>query len=159
MKKTQGFTLIELVIVIIILGIMAATVAPKYINLEAEAKTATLHAIKASLEGAAALVHGKSIVKGNHKEKFTFSNIPTIDIPGGPLVVNYGFPLAELLSLNRLIKYSNDTYLTKKTTDGATLMFYFKKDTPPTGITSKCIVYYTNATASEKPVIKVNPCE
>ncbi|MGL4750761.1 MAG: type II secretion system protein, partial [Shewanella sp.] len=38
MKRQQGFTLIELVVVIIILGILAVTAAPKFINLQSDAR-------------------------------------------------------------------------------------------------------------------------
>lgn len=38
MKKQAGFTLIELVIVIIILGILAVTAAPKFLNLQDDAR-------------------------------------------------------------------------------------------------------------------------
>jgi len=157
--KAQGFTLIELVVVIVILGILAATVAPKYIDLEAEAHTATLQALKASMEGGSALVYGKAIVKGNHKEKFTFLNIPTIELADGSLTINYGHPLAQKTTWDRLIDYSTDKYDAKKTTDGATLMFYVIKNGEPINAAADCIVHYTQPTeAGAKPTITVNPC-
>ena len=42
MKRSAGFTLIELVIVIIILGILAVTAAPKFLNLQGDAREAPL---------------------------------------------------------------------------------------------------------------------
>ena len=57
MKKQAGFTLIELVIVIIILGILAVTAAPKFLNLQDDARKAAADGVKASLQSAAQMIY------------------------------------------------------------------------------------------------------
>ncbi len=69
MKKQAGFTLIELVIVIIILGILAVTAAPKFLNLQDDARTSTLKGVAGSLNSAGAMVYSKSVLKGKDKRE------------------------------------------------------------------------------------------
>ena len=64
MKKQAGFTLIELVIVIIILGILAVTAAPKFLNLQDDARLAAANGVKASLQSSSQLVYSKAAILG-----------------------------------------------------------------------------------------------
>ena len=65
MKKTAGFTLMELVMVIVILGILAAFALPRFADLGTEARTATLEAARGSVKSAAAIVHSKWLAQGS----------------------------------------------------------------------------------------------
>lgn len=67
-NKQQGFTLIELVVVIVILGILAVTAAPKFIDLTSDAKASVVEAVKGSINSATDMAHAKALVAGKLAE-------------------------------------------------------------------------------------------
>ena len=71
MKNQKGFTLIELIIVIVILGILAVTAAPQFINFSGDAREATTKQLQASIQNAMDLVYAKSAIQGLEKKGLT----------------------------------------------------------------------------------------
>lgn len=65
----KGFTLIELVIVIVILGILAVFAAPRFLNIQSDARIATLQGFQGALQGTDGIVFGKAIVQGLEKQE------------------------------------------------------------------------------------------
>jgi MSHA pilin protein MshA len=66
-NRQRGFTLIELVVVIIILGILAVVAAPKFINLKSDALIANLNGLQGALKSANTLVYSKAVLTGQEK--------------------------------------------------------------------------------------------
>jgi len=66
MNKQAGFTLIELVVVIVILGLLAAAALPRFINVTQDARIASLNGIAGGLRTAASLARAEYIVTGNN---------------------------------------------------------------------------------------------
>ena len=64
MKTQQGFTLIELVMVIVILGILAATAIPKFVDLSNEAKLASLNGMAGTLSSGSTINYASRSANG-----------------------------------------------------------------------------------------------
>lgn len=89
MKRQGGFTLIELVVVIVILGILAVTAAPKFMNLQNDARKASLEGLKGSIQGAAGIVYGKAAIKGIE------SADAAATVKVGDITTKFGYPTAN----------------------------------------------------------------
>jgi MSHA pilin protein MshA len=98
MRRQSGFTLIELVIVIVVLGILAALAVPRFISLQREARIAVIDSLFNSVRSGSNIVYAKSAAIG---EADNATDSVDIDGPGpaGAVGTNYGYPQAEQADL------------------------------------------------------------
>lgn len=107
MNNQKGFTLIELVVVIVILGILSAFAAPKFLNLQDDAYEAKFKAVRGSFKAGISMVHAKSLVSNTGltatRQWLDINGNGTTSYADGDLVVANSWPNAVSASECRYI--------------------------------------------------------
>lgn len=83
LPRQSGFTLVELVVVIVILGVLAATALPKFANFSGDARAATLKAAKGAISSAAAMAHAYALAN---------PSATTVTAEGVQIALTNGYP-------------------------------------------------------------------
>jgi len=130
-KQQSGFTLIELVIVIVILGLLAATALPRFSNLTTSARVASLNGVAGSLRSAASIAHATQLVTAGA------TSVTPVNLDGANIPMTNGWPTAASVS-NVLTDYTGFTFAGGVFT-----------------LTNNCTVTYSDSVAGAFPVVAV----
>ncbi|ACA88661.1 type II secretion system protein [Shewanella woodyi] len=158
MKNQKGFTLIELVVVIIILGILAVTAAPKFINLQSDARASTLDGMKGALQGANTLLYSKAAIQGKEKDANTAdaNNVDTTGDGTADIKAVYGYVKADATEIAKVLESDGSEWTIVAPATGVAStadveIIIHPADITPSA-TKQCFVEYTGATATDLPV-------
>jgi len=149
MNKQSGFTLIELVVVIIILGILAATAVPKFVDLQADARASALTGVKGALESAATLTYSRAAIDGNEG-----LNDGSTEANG--VIIAFGYPEASDTALIEAAGLATTDWTITGTAPVVIVAAGSPAGAALAGNAAECRVTYTEAAdADSRPVITV----
>lgn len=133
-NKQAGFTLIELIMVIVILGVLSAFALPRFADLGGQAREATINGAAGSMKAAANISHAQWLAVGGSPA--------TVTLEGTSIAMTFGYPTQASILLAAQITAADFDIATAGSVRA-------------TGATTaaNCSVSYTSATSLTVPAV------
>jgi MSHA pilin protein MshA len=136
MRVQKGFTLIELVVVMVVLGILAAFAIPKFYDFSTSAKTADINGLAGAFNSANVTAHGAALAQGQT------AATGSISMEGSTVALVYGYPAATTGGIGNAVTISSQ--FTAQTPTATSIAYTY-------GTNLTCKVTYTQATSATVP--------
>ncbi|MCY0964204.1 pilin [Parathalassolituus penaei] len=108
LRRVSGFTLIELIMVIVILGVLSAFALPRFADLGGDARVASLNALAGNLRSAANIAHAQQLADGA-------SGSTGVTLDGVAITMVGGYPTADADGISAAAQVSSDYVATEAT--------------------------------------------
>lgn len=169
-RIASGFTMVELVVVIILLGVLTAIALPRFVNASSEARAATITSLEGSLRTAIQFALAEDFIAGGNGEPIDINGNTITFIAGNPrpdarqmrFLLNTNLPSATFTSnwstmpcsgsnfcLVGNLPFSNSTLPSIPNFTGGTGVFIW----PEGFVLSDCFVYYLNLADGSEPIV------
>ncbi|TVO38624.1 prepilin-type N-terminal cleavage/methylation domain-containing protein [Vibrio algivorus] len=134
MKKQSGFSLLELIIVIVVISLIAVIALPKYLNIVEEAKKSSVEGVAAGYAAAVLSARSQWEVNRRPKKQSGRSNYNYVELDGSPLWLtdNEASGLSGYLNGYPMsVREGNSEYTTTITNEGCVLLMEYLLQNPP----------------------------